>query len=232
MRKIMFATILTVLMAFSTSFAAENVNSPPIISVNGEGFIEMTPDRAKISVGVVTNAKNPSEAQNSNARAAKSVIDSIIGLGIERKNISTSNFSIYPTRNGDRNEITGYEATNSVTVVVDDLNLVGKIIDAALKNGANHVDGLNFGLRDKNSAQDEAIRLAVLDAKRKAQIAAVALGQTIVGVRNVMINSSSVSAPRNYKLARATEDSASFDTPVESGTVTCAASVHVEFEIR
>ncbi|MBR3747735.1 MAG: SIMPL domain-containing protein, partial [Selenomonadaceae bacterium] len=91
MRKIMFATILTVLMAFSTSFAAENVNSPPIISVNGDGFVEMTPDRAKISVGVVTNAKNPSEAQNLNAQAAKSVINSIIRLGIERKNVSTGN---------------------------------------------------------------------------------------------------------------------------------------------
>ena len=218
----------------ATTFAEEL--KPPIISVNGEGFVEVSPDRATISVGVVTREKNPSEVQNSNARAAKSVIDSIVALGIERKNISTGNYNfspVYRHLNDGRNEITGYEATNSVTVVVDDLNLVGRIIDAALNHGANRVDSLNFGLRDKARHQDEAIRLAVLDAKRKAQIAAAALGQTIVGVRNVMINSSSVSAPRNYKMARAvTEDAANFDTPVESGTVTCAASVHVEFEIR
>ena len=230
MRKIMFATILTVLMAFSTSFAAENVNSPPIISVNGDGFVEMTPDRAKISIGVVTNAKNPSEAQNLNAQAAKSVIDSIIGLGIERKNVSTSNFSIYPTRNGVKNEISGYEATNLVTITVDDVNLVGKIIDSALKSGANHVDGVNFGLRDKNSAQDEAIRLAILDAKHKAEVAAAVLGKKIVGVRNISLNSSSIS-PRNYKMARAAADSADFETPIESGTVNFTAYVHVEFEI-
>lgn len=230
MRKIMFATILTVLMAFSTSFAAENVNSPPIISVNGDGFVEMTPDRAKISIGVVTNAKNPSEAQNLNAQAAKSVINSIIGLGIERKNVSTSNFSIYPTRNGVKNEISGYEATNLVTITVDDVNLVGKIIDSALKSGANHVDGVNFGLRDKNSAQDEAIRLAILDAKHKAEVAASILGKKIVGVRNISLNSSSIS-PRNYKMARAVEDSADFETPIESGTVNFTVNVHVEFEI-
>ena len=230
MLKIMFATILTVLMAFSTSFAAENVNSPPIISVNGDGFVEMTPDRAKISIGVVTNAKNPSEAQNLNAQAAKSVINSIIGLGIERKNVSTSNFSIYPTRNGVKNEISGYEATNLVTITVDDVNLVGKIIDSALKSGANHVDGVNFGLRDKNSAQDEAIRLAILDAKHKAEVAAAVLGKKIVGVRNISLNSSSIS-PRNYKFARAEADSANFETPIESGTVNFTANVHVEFEI-
>lgn len=228
MRKFLCLTLL-MLTVCATTFAEEI--KPPTISVNGEGFIEMTPDRAKISVGVVTRAKNPSEVQNLNARAAKSVIDSIVALGIERKNISTGNFSIYPTRNGDRNEISGYEATNSVTIIVDDVNLVGKIIDAALKNGANHVDGLNFGLRDKNSAQDEAIRLAILDAKHKAEVAASALGKKIVGVRNISVNSSSVNTPRNYKLARAAEDSASFDTPIESGTVTCAANVHVEFEI-
>ena len=230
MRKIMFATILTVLMAFSTSFAAENVNSPPIISVNGDGFVEMTPDRAKISVGVVTNAKNPSEAQNLNAQAAKSVINSIIALGIDRKNVSTGNFSIYPTRNGVKNEISGYEATNLVTITVDDVNLVGKIIDSALKSGANHVDGVNFGLRDKNSAQDEAIRLAILDAKHKAEVAASILGKKIVGVRNISLNSSSIS-PRNYKMARAEAESANFETPIESGTVNCAVNVHVEFEI-
>ena len=227
-----FCLTLLILMICATTFAEEL--KPPTISVSGEGFVEVSPDRAKISIGVVTRAKNPSEVQNSNARAAQSVINSIVALGIERKNISTGNYSFNPIYryNDDKKFLEGYEATNFVTIIVDDLNLVGKIIDTSLKNGANHVDGLNFGLRDKNSAQDAAIRLAILDAKHKAEIAASALGKTIIGVRNVSINSSSVSAPRNYKMARATEDSTSFDTPIESGTVNCAANVHVEFEIR
>jgi len=77
------------------------------------------------------------------------------------------------------------------------------------------------------------LRLAVLDAKRKAEVAAAALGKSIVSVRSVSINSSQVSAPRNYKMARAmVEDSAAeYETPIESGTLHCSASVHVEFEI-
>ena len=231
--KIFSLTLLMMILICSTAFAEE---IPPIISVSGEGIVEATPDRATISVGVVTREKNPSEVQNSNARAASSVINSIAALGIERKNISTGNYSFNPVyrhlENGKR-ILEGYEATNSVTIIVDNLNLVGKVIDAALNHGANQVNSLNFGLRNKTAYQDEALRLAVLDAKRKAEIVAATLGKSIVSVRNVSINSSRVSAPQNYKMARAmAEDSAAgFETPIESGTLNCSASVHVEFEI-
>ena len=232
--KIFSLTLLMMILICSTAFAEEI--PPPIISVSGEGIVEAQPDRATISVGVVTREKNPSEVQNSNARAASSVINSIAALGIERKNISTGNYSFSPVyrhlENG-KNVLEGYEATNSVTIIVDNLNLVGKVIDAALSHGANQVNSLNFGLRNKAAYQDEALRLAILDAKRKAEIVATTLGKSIVSVRNVSINSNRVSAPQNYKMARAmAEDSAAgFETPIESGTLNCSASVHVEFEI-
>ena len=232
--KLFSLTFLIVMMFCATTFAEEI--RPPIISVSGEGVVEAQPDRATISVGVVTRAKNPSEVQSANARTATSVINSIVALGIERKNISTGNYNFSPTYrryDNGRSEIDGYEASNSVTVIVDDLNLVGRIIDAALSHGANRVDSLNFGLRNKNSYQDEALRLAILDAKHKAEIAAAALGKRILGVYSVSINSSYVEAPRNYKMARsmAVEDAAGVETPIESGTLHCAANVHVEFEI-
>lgn len=220
-------------MICATTFAEEL--KPPIISVSGEGVVEVQPDRATISVGVVTRDKNPAAVQSSNARAAQAVINSIVALGVERKNISTGNYNFSPTyrqRGDGRNELDGYEATNSVTVIVDDLTLIGKIVDAALSNGANRVDSLSFGLRNKTAHQEEALRLAVLDARRKAEIAASALGKNIVGVRSVTINSASVTAPNRYKArSMVMEDAAEFETPIESGTLQCSASVHVEFEI-
>jgi len=233
--KIFSLTLFLMIILCGTCFAEEI--QPPIISVSGEGMVEATPDRATISVGVVTREKNPSAVQNLNAKAASNVINSIVALGIERKNISTGNYSFNPVyrhlENGKR-VLEGYEATNSVTIIVDDLNLVGKIIDEALNHGANHVDSLNFGLRNKTAYQDEALRLAVLDAKRKAEIAARALGKTILSVRNVSINSNSISAPRNYKMARSmavAEDALAYETPIESGILQCSANVHIEFEI-
>lgn len=233
--KIFSLTLMILMMMCATTFAEEI--HPPIIMVSGEGIVEAQPDRATISVGVVTRAKNPSEVQTANAKAAASVINSIVALGIERKNISTGNYNfnpIYRHLDNGKRVLEGYEASNAVTVIVDDLNLVGKVIDAALNHGANHVDSLSFGLRNKAAHQDEALRLAVLDAKRKAEIVAATLGKVIVSVRNVSINRSSVETPRNYKMARsmAMEDAvAEYETPIESGTLQCSASVHVEFEI-
>lgn len=222
------------MMICSTSFAEQ---LPPVISVSGEGIVEALPDRATISIAVVSRDKNPSSVHAANANAAASVINSIVALGIERINISTGNYIFNPIyRHSDNGKrfLDGYEASNSVTVIVDDLNLVGRIIDAALNHGANRVDSLNFGLRNKAAHQDEALRLAVLDAKRKAEIVAATLGKVILSVRNVSINHSSIDAPRNYKMARsmAMEDAvAEVETPIESGTLHCSASVHVEFEI-
>ncbi len=229
-----FILTLMMMMICATTFAEEL--KVPTISVSGEGVVEVAPDRATVTLGVVTREKNPAAVQSSNARAAQSVINSIVALGVERRNITTGNYNFSPTyrhHNDGRTELDGYEAVNSVTVIVDDLSMVGKIIDAALKNGANRVDDLSFGLRNKTAYQDEALRLAILDAKRKAEVAASALGKNILGVCNVSINSASVSAPRNYKMARAmTEDAAvGLETPVEGGTLNCSASVHVEFEI-
>lgn len=232
MKKFIALTIM-LLMICATAFAEEI--KPPTISVSGEGVVEAQPDRATVTVAVLTREKNPSAVQSANARAAQSVINSVVALGIERKNISTGNYNFNPTyrqRNG-RNEIDGYEATNSVTIIVDDLNLISKVIDAALAHGANQVENLTFGLRNRSAYTDEALRLAVLDAKRKAEVVVAALGKNILGVRSVTINSASVNSPRNYKMARAAiaEDSANFETPIESGTLQCSASVHVEFEI-
>ena len=227
---------MIIVMIFCSSAFAEEIR-PPIISVSGEGLVEATPDRATISVGVVTRAKNPSEVQSENAKAASSVINSIVALGIERKNISTGNYNFnaaYRHMDNGKRVLECYEASNSVTIIVDDLNLVGKIIDSALSHGANRVDSLNFGLRDKNLYQDEALRLAVLDARRKAELVARTLGKNIVGVRNVSINSNHVSAPRNYKMTAAMAEDAAIgiETPIESGTLQCVANVHVEFEIN
>ena len=229
-----FILTLMMMMICATTFAEEL--KVPTISVSGEGVVEVAPDRATVTLGVVTREKNPAAVQSSNARAAQSVINSIVALGVERRNITTGNYNFSPTyrhHNDGRTELDGYEAVNSVTVIVDDLSIVGKIIDAALKNGANRVDDLSFGLRNKAAYQDEALRLAILDAKRKAEVAARALGKNILGVWSVSINSASVIAPRNYKMSRAmTEDAAvGLETPVEGGTLNCSASVHVEFEI-
>lgn len=230
MTKIFFCAILILITAFQcTAFAAE----VPTISVTGEGIVEASPDCATISVGVVSQNADASKVQSENARLVTNVINSITALGIDKKNIRTGNYNfrqIYRNDENNRRIFDGYEVTNSVTILVTDLSKVGKVIDATLSNGANQIDSLTFGIRDREKFQNDALRLAVRDAWKKAEIVAAELGKSIVSVRSVSINSASISAPYVERAAIANMD-AKFATPIESGTLNCSASVYVEFEI-
>ncbi|MBO4400484.1 MAG: SIMPL domain-containing protein [Selenomonadaceae bacterium] len=227
--------ILAAILAFAFGGTAEAAEQNlPTISVSGEGVVEAAPDRATISLGIVNRDKNASKVQSDNARIAADIIQAISSLGVERRNIRTGNYSfhqVYRT-DGSRRIQDGYEANNTVTVIVEDLSLVGKIIDAALANGANNVDSLNFGIRNKTNLINDAIRLAVRDARAKAEVVASELGKKIVGVRSISVNSGSISAPRmNKMMMRDAVAAESYETPIESGTLSCNASVHVEFEM-
>ena len=220
-----------IFMLTATAYAEERL---PTISVSGEGVVEVSPDRATISIGVISRDKDVGKVQSENARIANDIIKSVTALGVDRKNIRTGNYSFRQIYRNDQNRrriFDGYEVNNTVTIIVDDLNIIGKIIDTSLSHGANNIDSLDFGIRDKNSLQAEALKIAVRDARSKAEVVAAALGKSIVGVRSVSINSGNISAPRFAKMAMVMEDSANFETPVESGTLSCSASVHIEFEI-
>ncbi|MBQ7475892.1 MAG: SIMPL domain-containing protein [Selenomonadaceae bacterium] len=235
MVKIIFCAtfIFAMMIGVNTTSAAEYMYTPTI-SVSGEGVVEAPPDVATISVGVVSRDRDAAKVQNENSRAANNVINAIASLGIDRKNIRTGNYNFREIFHSDTNHkqiFDGYEVTNTVTITVTDLNKVGRVIDAALSNGANAVNSLHFGIRDREKFQSEALRLAVRDARKKAEIAAAELGKIIVSVKNVSINSASVTMPRMEKMAMMSANDATFETPIESGTLNCSASVHVEFEI-
>ena len=232
MKKILSLMAVFIFMLSSTAFAEENIRT---ISVSGEGIVETSPDRATISVGVISRDKDASKVQSDSARTATEIINSVVALGIERKNIRTGNYSFHQLdRYDDKGKriFDGYEVNNTVTITVDNLNLVGKVIDTALTHGANRVDSLHFGLKNKQNLQAEAIQLAVRDARAKAEIVARELGKNIIGVKNVSVHSDSITAPRHSKMMMATANSEDFSTPIEGGSLTCSASVNIDFEIN
>ena len=230
MVKIFFCAILILVTSFTTAFAEERV---PTISVNGEGMVEAPPDSATISIGVTSFDRDATKVQNENARIATNVINAVAALGIDKKNIRTGNYSFQQRFRYDEGKqiFDGYEVNNTVTIAVNDLNKVGKVIDAALASGANRVDSLNFGIRDRENFQSDALKLAVRDARRKAEIVAAELGKRIVGIVNVSINSAPIMSARTENLMLASAKDANFSTPIEAGILSCSASVQIDFEI-
>lgn len=156
-------------------------------TVSGEGKVKATPDFATVTVGVTAKAPTQQEAQNLLNGNINKVISSIKALGIADKDIKTENYNIYPEYGDirvmstapaplDENGITGYNANTNITVTLDDPKLADKVIDAATANGANQVGGVNYQVKDKENALNEARTMAVADAKKKAEAAAKSAG--------------------------------------------------------
>ena len=227
---ILLVPFLMLSLMTTRAFAAED--KVPTLSVNGEGIIEAAPDRATISIGVVTQDKDASRAQAENAKAAQEIINSIVALGIERKNIHTSDYNFRPTYRQEenrRNVINGYAVNNTVYIMLDNLELVGKVIDTALSHGANNIDSLEFGIKNRKKLQDDALVLAIRDARQRGELVARELGKSIVGIKDVSINTGSIGAMRMNKMYMANAASMDYETPIEAGTLTCTASVHIVF---
>ena len=220
------------LMSCSAAFAAPQQETPrPTLSVDGQGTGTAAPDMATVTIGVTTQGKDAAKAQNDNAWVSNQIQAAVRGLGIEEKDIQTRNYSFYPNYSTDkdhRNEVTGYTVNNSVIVVVRDIKLTGKVIDAALNNGANEINSLDFSASDTKAVRKVALLNAIQDARNKADIIAKGLGKRIVGIQNVSESTGYIETRRfgGNMLMAVAKDAA---TPIAPGSLSLTANVHIDF---
>jgi uncharacterized protein len=142
--------------------------------VLGKGAVSVKPDVAEVMIGVVKENPQLEVAQEENASVTQQVINSIIRMGVLPKYIQTENYNIrsnYDYIEG-KQVFRGYEVSNNIKVLIRNIDLAGEIIDAAVKNGANNVSGINFIVSDQSTYYYEALRLAITDAQNKASVMA------------------------------------------------------------
>ena len=155
---------------------------PPAISVTGEATVSVAPDLAQIDGGVVSDGKTAREASEANNAAMGKVLLALKGAGIEEKDYQTSRLSLQPQYAPNRtgsSPITGYRASNRVTIRLRDVTKVANVIDVLVSAGANDIGGINFTVSQPSKHLDEAREKAVADARRKAEIFAKAAGVTL-----------------------------------------------------
>lgn len=213
-------------------WAAEN-REAAVISVDGTGEVLAAPDMATISLGIVTSGKNANLAQAENAQAVAAVQSALTGLGIMDKDMQTDRYIFNPVyaNGGNNTKVTGYRVTNNITVTVKRVDLVGKVIDTALQNGANNVNGLSFDLKDPTAARKSALQKAIGDAREKAEIIAAALGVKLVGIQQVTEDVGSFSQPElvNSSLHLMKVGAADASTPISAGSLSLTARVHIDY---
>jgi uncharacterized protein YggE len=225
-----------ILALAAASFAAE----PPTrsISVTGQGEASGKPDIAEINVGVQTFATTVVEASRKNQATVDEIFKALKEAGIADKDIQTADYSIWPEQEwrgeADRQpRITGYRVSNTVHVKVRDIDAVGKVLAAVTNAGANSIHGIRFGVDDTDALEAEARRLAMADARARAESLAALAGVELGEVLSISM-SSSPGVPRPYAAARVMEmaDAGAPAPGVAPGEQSVTVNLHVTYAIR
>jgi uncharacterized protein YggE len=175
------AALATALVATPT---LAQVAPTPVISVSGEGTVSVPPDLALIDGGVTTEARTARDASDANNTAMSKVLAALKAAGIADKDIQTSRLSLQPQyaqvpNKQGVNTISGYRASNRVTMRLRDVTKVAGAIDTLVSSGANEIGGINFMVAQASKLLDDARTEAIADARRKAEIYAKAAGVTL-----------------------------------------------------
>jgi uncharacterized protein len=213
--------------------AAETTADKRTLSVTGQAKVSASPDIAYISLGVISEDKDAKVAQKANAAAMEKVVASIKANGIKEEDIKTVNYSINPKYNYNQKDgtstIVGYSVSNSVSVTVRDLAKTGNIIDAAADSGVNASSSISFGLSNYEKYYNDALKNAVLAAKKKAGTMAEALGVTLKAPLSIS-EGGGYSPLQNYTTYDLKAESIAAATPVQSGSLEITANVSAVYE--
>ncbi len=246
MLKQLYLVTFTLLIFFVSLFVYIKIAGPLPFSVNsvttsksttfdvsGEGKVTIQPDGANISAGVMANGASVQQVQTQMNTIINKVSSSEKSLGIDPKDIQTAQYSVTPIYDyslGSQN-INGYSATTTLTIKVRDITKINSSIDAATAAGATNVDNLGFTNSDTTVAENQARKIAVAQAKKKAEDAASIAGFSLGNIVNYSENFGGTPRIMPLNAENANIGSAPV-TKLEPGSNEVQVDVTLSYEIR
>jgi uncharacterized protein len=239
-RKIFFTLIAVMALSVLISACGPAVaqgNEQPVrtMSVTGTSQIAMVPDIAYINIGVQTRDADAVAAVAENNRQAQQVIDALMAMGVAERDIRTSNFSIYPNQEYDRDgRVTGitYFVSNSVNVTLRDIDQIGEILNETVSVGANSINGIQFDVEDKSGAVNEARKAAISNAEATASELAQAAGVRLGEIQSLSFSGSGAPPPIIYERVGMEQPAMDMAVPVATGELTFTVEAYVVYEIH
>ncbi|SLM22511.1 SIMPL domain-containing protein [Stenotrophomonas indicatrix] len=243
MRRTATPLLLALSLALGASMTAHADSSSPSIAAAAEGTLlnisanaEATrvPDVATLSAGVVNQAADGNSAMRQNAQQMDKVLAAIKAAGIAERDVQTSGVSLNPQYRYADNEapkITGYQASNTVSLKVRDIAKLGKVLDALAAQGANQINGPQFEIDQPEPVYDEARLAALKKAQARAQTYAKSLGLQVRRIVSISENAGGGFRPMPMMRAQAAGMAMDKATPVAPGESTVSVNLDVVFEL-
>ena len=207
---------------------------PRTISVSGNGKAYLTPDIVHIYIGVHTENKDASTAVDDNNAQSGKVASALNTFKIEAKDIQTTNFSIYPQQQVDKDgKPTGiiYMVDNTVFVTLRDLTKLGDLLDAVVKAGANNINSIQFDVADQETALSDARKQAVDNARKQATELAQAAGVTLGDIQTMSTSTSCMPVPV-FEGKGGGSGQLAPSVPVSAGQLVVSVDVYIVYLIK
>ncbi len=203
-----------------------------LIKVTGEGELAIPPDSASVNLGVITEKKELSAAQQQNSEEVTKVITALLALGIPQKQLQTFDYRIESEYDFDQGKqlFRGYKITHLLQVKIEDLALVGKVVDTAVQNGANYVSNVQFTAKNKESFYLQALALALNNAIEKAKTIATTLNVTLLPTPSLVAEGVRTVQPLYHQAETFVKGVNS--TQFEPGQIKVKANISAEFHYQ
>lgn len=221
-------------VAFGSGPAAAGSHSDTgkSITVSASGQIQATPDQAVVRVAITATGNDSTAVREALAADTETLRGALTDYGIPAEKIRTAHYDIRQEREHTRNGVERgpYRGVHAFEITINDTEAAGEVIDVAVENGADTVNGVSFTLSEEKRERlhNDALEKAMGNAETRADTLASAGDLTVTGVHTI------VSADTNYHAYRTetvyvAADGASASTSVQSGPVTVTADVRVTY---
>jgi uncharacterized protein YggE len=208
---------------------------PTTLTLAADARLPAVPDQATINAGVIAQATTAQAAMRETAEKMRAVIAALKKAGVADKDMQTSGVSLSPQYRYENNQppvLTGYQASNSVTVKLRALDRVGATLDSLVGVGANQINGPSFGLAEPDAIMDKARAQALRNAIARATLYAGVAGMKVG--RIVSIQESGAMPPpmpMPVMMRQMAMESAQVTNQVVPGEIDISAAVNVTFEL-
>src|SRR6218665_200549 len=170
---VLFLTIMFMTMSYG-----QEIKQIPLINVNGEGKVKVAPDQVCISATVETKGNNAKDVKKQNDEKMDAVLKFIKKMNVPTADFKTKQVSLNPQYDYEKKK-TSYNATQTVEIVVKDLSKYDELMEGLVQQGINRIDRVSFESSKLAQYQSEARKLAMKDAKVKAEEYVSVLGQKV-----------------------------------------------------
>ena len=222
--------LIILAMVFMAQSYGQEIKQVPQISVNGQAKVKVAPDQATITATVETKGSNAKDVKKENDKQ----IDAVLKL-IKKNNIATADYrtqrvALNPQYDYAKKK-TNYNATQTIEIIVRNLNQYDELMEGLVSEGVNRIDNVVFQSSNMAKYESEARKLAMKDAKMKAEDYVSVLGQKVGRAMTISDNSQSYSPQPVYARMMKAEmsDSATPRETLAAGEIEISANVSVNF---